>query len=548
MKFRYILTLFLMVVLTSLPHSAYASDDGRFIDAVQLFADGHAARAEALFGSLVKEDPSDGASWYYLGLCRMVRKDLEGALEALGKAVALEPSIYWYRDRLALAWSAAGDNDRTIDQYERLLADFPKKNDIQFSLINLYLEEGMTDKALGSLDAIEGGMGKTDASVMTRFNILSRQGDNEAAYKVLKDYVEEYSSPYVLTMLGDYEIGMYNDTTALAYYEEALALDKDYAPARLGIAEAYRLTRRYPEYFAALNGIARDAAIAAPAKADYLQALLRHVEPRFRQSFGPQLDSVMTLALETHPADTSLVQTAGAWYVVTDRLDEAAGLFRRNMELAPESLSAAATYVQVLARQEAWDEVIAQTEQSYARFPQEPAFLEMQNIAYYSKKDYRSVIANCGRMLKIFSGDAERTLSVLSTMGDMYWRVGEKKNAYKAYDRALKIDASYAPVLNNYAWFLCLDGTKLTKAYIMSKKTIEAEPDNVTYLDTFGWILHLMRRDLEAKPFFKHAMLYGGKENKAVLLHYARVLETLGETDLAAYYRGQAEKLPDQDE
>lgn len=550
MKISHILLFFLAVTAAlARPLPAAASEDGRFVDAVQLYADGRYDRAAELFGTLVKADPSDDASWYYLGLCRMAGgKDFSGAREAFEKAAALDPSNYWYRNRLALMWSASGDNDRTIAQYEQLLADFPKKTDIQFNLVNLYLEEGETDKALGSLDAIEGSMGKSDGSVMTRFNILRQKGNNEAAYKVLKDYVDEYASPYVLTMLGDYEIGMYNDTTALAYYDEALSLDKDYAPARLGIAEAYRLTRRYPEYFSVLRGIVGDAEIPAPAKADYLQAILRQTDPRFQQSFIPQLDSTFDCAIETHPADTSLIQTAGAWYAVSDRMDRAAELFRRNVELAPESLSAAATYVQVLANRQEWDEVIRQAEESYARFPQEPAFLEIKNLALYSKKDYRGVIDNCGRMLKAFAGDRDRTLSALSTMGDMYWRIGDRKNTFKVYDRALKIDGSYAPVLNNYAWFLCLSGTKLKKAYNMSKKTVELEPDNVTYLDTFGWILHLMKKDLEAKPFFKHAMLYGGKENRTILLHYARVLEVLGETDLAAYYRSQAEKLPEEDE
>ena len=77
----------------------------------------------------------------------------------------------------------------------------------------------------------------------------------------------------------------------------------------------------------------------------------------------------------------------------------------------------------------------------------------------------------------------------------------------------------------------------------MSKKTVEQEPDNATYLDTFAWILHLMGKDLEAKPFFKHAMLYGGKESAVILRHYATVLEALGEADTAKVYRNQARRL-----
>ena len=70
----------------------------------------------------------------------------------------------------------------------------------------------------------------------------------------------------------------------------------------------------------------------------------------------------------------------------------------------------------------------------------------------------------------------------------------------------------------------------------MSKITITAEPDNPTYLDTYGWILYLQGKAAEAKPYFKHAMLYGGKDSAAVLDHYAEVLYRLKEYDTARVY------------
>jgi Flp pilus assembly protein TadD len=75
----------------------------------------------------------------------------------------------------------------------------------------------------------------------------------------------------------------------------------------------------------------------------------------------------------------------------------------------------------------------------------------------------------------------------------------------------------------------------------MSRKTIEKEPDNPTYLDTYGWILHLQGKDKDARTYFKHAMLYGGREDPTCLRHFATVLDALGETDLAKVYRSQAE-------
>ena len=136
-------------------------------------------------------------------------------------------------------------------------------------------------------------------------------------------------------------------------------------------------------------------------------------------------------------------------------------------------------------------------------------------------------------------------------MGDIYHRLGNAKKAYKAYDKALKVNPDYVYVLNNYAYYLSMEGKNLKKAQNMSRKTIEKEPDNATYLDTYGWILYLQGKASEAKTHFKHAMLYGGKESVVILDHYAEVLYALKEYDMAFVYwnlakqKNKGNEIPD---
>ena len=147
------------------------------------------------------------------------------------------------------------------------------------------------------------------------------------------------------------------------------------------------------------------------------------------------------------------------------------------------------------------------------------------------------------RLNSMLNQNTMRSSELLSSLTLVRRKISAREQLIASYDQTLKINPDYAPVLNNYAYYLSLEGKQLKKAYTMSKKTIEQEPDNATYLDTFAWILHLMGRDLEAKPFFKHAMLYGGKESAVILEHYAVVLEALGENDTAGVYRNMAGKL-----
>ena len=514
----------------------------QLIDAVQDYIDGNYMKALAGFSNIVLNDSDNDAAWYYKGLCEIFLNQPDAARDDIKKAIAIDSSNFWYRETLSRIYTATGQKDLAIASYEQLIKDFPKKTDIFYSLVNFYLNDNQLDKALKTIDEIEAVAGKSDPTVMTRYRILLQQNKPEQAHDALIKYNDEYSSPQILSMLGDHEMGMYNDSSAIAYYDEALVLDKDYAPAIIGKAETFRLTRKYPDFFHSLNGIMENNNIVSDTKAKYFMALLQNSDQRFTQTFRSRLDSALSIGLAHHLKDSIMSQTAGMYYVLTQRKELAHKILEENMQNWPDSKSAAILYIELLMHSEEWAKLASEAETAYSKFDNDIDFLQFANVGHYNLKDYKAIIRNGERQIEAAPSDTSVTLPAYSNIGDMYHLLGDSKKAYKYYEKALKINPNYAPVLNNYAYYLSEEGKNLKKAYRMSKKAIAKNPDNATYLDTFGWILHLMHKDLEAKPFFKHAMLYGGKDSAVILLHYAEVLDRLGEKDLAEVYRSQAKK------
>ena len=510
------------------------------IDAVEAIDRQELKEAVSLLKSVLAADPGNDAAHYYLGICQIYNRDIKSAQEELKKAAELDPSNYWYKDRLAIAYSLTGEDDLTIATYEELLKEFPKKNDLHFTLVNLYLKQNDFDKALAAMDQIDAVFGKNENVTTTKYDILLRQNKPAEALKVLEDYNKEYSSPFVLTKLGDHTMAEYNDSLALAYYREALDLQSNYIPALLGEAEVYRMRRDYVSFFKDLRKFVDDEDTPSETKSQYLSMLLQRSEPRFVHNFQPQLDSLFDGIVLNHPSDSSAMKATGLYYYATERAEKARSLLKKNMEANPESLDATATYVQLVGYMNDWDGLIQAADSALARFPKETAFLEMKNVACYNKKDWQGIIDNCKRMIAIAPSDTAVTVPALSNIGDMYHEMGNVNEAFKYYKQVLKINPEYSPTLNNYAYYLSLQGKSLKKACAMSRKTIEKEPDNATYLDTYGWILHLLGRDQEAKAVFKHALIYGAKDSATSLEHYSEVLEALGEKDLANLYRTQA--------
>lgn len=317
-----------------------------------------------------------------------------------------------------------------------------------------------------------------------------------------------FSNPYVLTLLGDAEFNARRDTVALRKYDEALLYDPSYVPAVLGRSEVFRVRRDLPNYFDSLEPFASDAGINPTLKARYIDESLKRIDWSIFRSYKGRLDALVDRCVDTHPSDTSILRMAGVWYYGTQRKDKGEALLDRWFSLAPDDVRARFTRISLLIADERWEDVI---------------------------EEGKHVVEICG-------SDRKTMASAYGVIGDSYQALGKAREGNSAYEKALKLNPDEAMILNNYAYYLSLQGKKLGKAATMAQKAIKMEPDNATFLDTYGWILYLQKKPSEAKPYFKHAMIYGGKDNKTILQHYSAVLRALGEDNLADYYQQLSEK------
>jgi tetratricopeptide (TPR) repeat protein len=100
-------------------------------------------------------------------------------------------------------------------------------------------------------------------------------------------------------------------------------------------------------------------------------------------------------------------------------------------------------------------------------------------------------------------------------------------------------------VLNNYSYSLAVRGDNMGKAISMSKFTIEKEPYNSTYLDTYAWVMFKSDNLPEAEKYIKKAIQYGGGTNAEILSHYGDILAKKGKTKDAVAAWNEALKYGD---
>ena len=100
-------------------------------------------------------------------------------------------------------------------------------------------------------------------------------------------------------------------------------------------------------------------------------------------------------------------------------------------------------------------------------------------------------------------------------------------------------------ILNNYAYYLCVNDKRLSDAKKMSYKTIYAEPNNPVYLDTYAWILYKLGEYENAELYMKRSIDNAGKDNDIITYydHYSEILKANGKLELSEKYQSMIDEL-----
>ena len=94
-----------------------------------------------------------------------------------------------------------------------------------------------------------------------------------------------------------------DDAKALEYYERALELDPDYAPAELGKLEILRFMGNFPPFFLTLDHFIRNGLVRDDIKSQYLGSLIDHMDSRFYWVWGEQLGKLVDVCYRQAPDD-----------------------------------------------------------------------------------------------------------------------------------------------------------------------------------------------------------------------------------------------------
>jgi tetratricopeptide (TPR) repeat protein len=159
-------------------------------------------------------------------------------------------------------------------------------------------------------------------------------------------------------------------------------------------------------------------------------------------------------------------------------------------------------------------------------------------MAYSQKDEIDKSIDASRRGVSQITSDSNRDLvsDFYAIMGDMLHEKGLYEEAFAAYDSCLQWKPNNIGCLNNYAYYLSVLNQDLAKAEQMSYRTVKAEPQNSTYLDTYAWILFRQERYEEAKIYIDQALANDSTVSAVIIEHAGDIYMMTDNPDKALEY------------
>lgn len=527
-----------------------------FLEAVNQQTLGHYAAAFDLLNHCLDINPNAAEAYYYKAMYLAELNSDSAAVRMMETAARLSPHNDFYLERVAQYYTGTGKYDLAIYAFERLAANNHSRTDILNVLIRLYQQKKDYKNMVRTIERVEQIDGSSEEIALSKMRVYELMGDKKSAWKALKSLSDEHPSDLnYKVMMGNWLMQNGKSKQALKIFTDALKEEPDNNYAQSSLYDYYNQTGQD-----SLARSIRDRILIS--KKTPLQSKLTMMQQVIRQNEQQGGDSTEVLQLfgRMMKADSANADVAElkAVYMSLKKMpkSDVNAALQHVLDIAPDNVAARLQLIQNLmpggspaqAPVSCWDSVIAVAHPATQYNPDEMAFYYFEGVAYYMKQEEDSALDVFRRGVGEINAESNKDLvsDLYAIMGDILYKKGEKRQAFEAYDSCLQWKDDNITALNNYAYFLSEMDSSLQKAEMMSYKTIKAEPDNSTYLDTYAWILFKQKRYEEALIYEEQALqnTVDSTEGKGVYLEHAGdILSMLGRTDEAVDYWEKALKI-----
>lgn len=526
--------------------------DHFFLDAVLERQKGNNNAAFDLFRHCISIDSMRPEAFFFIAPYYARMKDKAMSLACYERAVKLNPDNETYQTMLALEYQGQMQNQKAIEILELLVERQPARADFLSELVRLYQREGDNANAIRILGRLELIEGKSERLARAKSELYADMGDKESSVAEIRQLAEQYPNDvYYKVLYAECLLRNGEGNEAMHAVNEVLAEE----PANVHALMLARVFYIDNGEEVASDSITRIILSGEKTTADEKAFVMRQeveLAEQYRNDsvlYRQKSERIISLfeLLMNQPQTSTELALLYVSYMDMKKIPREAmhEVVEKVLAIEPDNANARMHLVGDAWMKQDYSEVIRLCGDARVYNPDEERFYYYQGLAYFFEEDKDKALDTFMNGIGAIDSetDTEMASDFYMFLGDILHEKGRNKEAYAAYDSCLQWKPDNIGCLNNFAYFLALDGKNLDKAEEMSYKTIKAEPQNATYLDTYAWILFVQKRYSESKIYIEQALKNDTAASADMLEHAGDIYAMNNDIDKALEYWKKAAEV-----
>ena len=481
-----------------------------------------------------------------LNLLSRLTRVAKNAAEYAEKAYNSDTTNRYYLEDYGNALIQANEYGKAIPIFKKMVVKSTEPD--HYRILALLLDNNKnTTEAVSVLDTADLRFGRIPQLGRLRQYFLLKTGQTLAAEADARNAVEK--APYLaenhIALAEIYAI-MRRDSLAIVSFKNAIAIDSLAIEPWAAFADYYQKRGNKGSYLTILERIINSNQVPLKSKIEEWKMLTNDINSYRR--FYSQYDTIIKQLYIHHPESKEVAILYIQHLIASGKIKESLTLCKQLIDYKSPKIEDFTRVIEIENHLNRPDSVQRYTDLALKAFPNNIELLHMRGALALQGKEYDKAIGFYNEALRHTDNDTLRS-SLWGAIGDVEHQRNDKKRSYKAYEKALRCFADNATALNNYAYFLSLDNSKLERALTMATRANEVSKNNATFLDTKAWVLYKLGRYAEAKKVMQQALSLDSSSSHEYALHYGDILHALGEEFMAkTYWRKALERGADKEE
>ncbi len=491
--------------------------DYYYVEAVKKKLAGHYDEAFELYRHCLDINPKGGEALFDLGLFYQGLGDSAHCADYLNKAMRSAPDNIYYKEALASFYLRNRDMERAAPVLEDMVRCNATRSDVLAQLVSIYMSGEKYREAIHALDRIETLEGKNTSVALEKFKLYRELDEEDKAFGELESLAKD--NPNDLTyrvLIGDQYLLVGKPERAWEAYQEVLSKEPDNLALRISLLDYYKQTGQD-----SLFKVQQDDLLYGKGVDDRTRAMLMRNYILDGRTVKDSVSSVLAVFDRIFTATAETREMLSLYVAYLQECGEFARMeegLTRLLNLDRDNASVLLQLIQLNIREKDYEDVRQYAGMGISTHSDQPFFYFYKGWACYMMEQGDEALETFKQGVQRSKKDAEpqAVADMYSIMGDLYYQKDMRDSAFMSYDSCLVYNPENVGCLNNYAYYLSLSKTDLDRAERMSYKTIIAEPNNKTYLDTYAWILFIKGKYTEARIYMERVLTGDFMRDEAV--------------------------------